>query len=115
MSAAAEGTRGRVVMLVDNDIERDSRVQKQARSMAALGWDVTMLGRGQPDEARRWKLGDAQVRLVPTPVHLGRRPQDLRRARFRSPLAYPITSLPGHRRQVMKARQADLRIRRIQA
>jgi hypothetical protein len=74
-------------MLVDNDIERDSRVQKQARSMAEAGWDVTLLGKAGPAGGRRWKIGEAKVRLLPTPGLLARRPGDLRRARLRSPLA----------------------------
>nr|BFF23499.1 hypothetical protein GCM10025732_14640 [Glycomyces mayteni] len=36
--------RPRIVMLVHNNVKGDSRVQKQARSIAALGWDVTLLG-----------------------------------------------------------------------
>lgn len=34
----------RVVMLVDNAVEGDSRVQKAARSAADAGWDVTLIG-----------------------------------------------------------------------
>jgi glycogen(starch) synthase len=36
--------RGRIVMLVDNGVDGDSRVQKTARSAADHGWDVTLLG-----------------------------------------------------------------------
>jgi len=111
----SEESRGRVVMLVDNDVERDSRVQKQARSMADLGWDVILLGRAQAGGPGRWKLGDATVRLLPVPVHLGLRPNDLTRARLRAPLAYPIRSLADRRRQVVKAWRADLRVRVIAA
>ena len=42
--ATNRGIPGRVVMLVDNGVEGDSRVQKTARSAAEAGWDVTLLG-----------------------------------------------------------------------
>ncbi|MDM4718748.1 glycosyltransferase family 4 protein [Micromonospora sp. WMMA1363] len=59
--AAAGG--GRVVMLVDNGVDGDSRVQKAARSAADAGWDVTLLGCA--DVEREWRLGGAQVRVLP--------------------------------------------------
>ncbi|MEU1845330.1 glycosyltransferase family 4 protein [Micromonospora sediminicola] len=55
----------RVVMLVDNAVEGDSRVQKAARSAADAGWDVTLLGCAHVDAERRWQLGDAEVRVLP--------------------------------------------------
>jgi glycosyltransferase involved in cell wall biosynthesis len=54
----------KIVMLVDNGVEGDSRVQKTARSAAEAGWDVTLLGLGPH---QRWTIGDAEVRLVPLP------------------------------------------------
>lgn len=108
--------KGRVVMLVDNDVERDSRVQKQARSMADAGWDVTLLGTEKPNKPpRAWTLGGAKVRLISMPKPLLSRPNDLRRARLRAPLAYPIGWLAESRRQAVRARKADLRVRRIAA
>jgi glycosyltransferase involved in cell wall biosynthesis len=59
-------TRGRIVMLVDNGIRGDSRVQKTARSAADAGWDVTLLGCVAADEApSAWRLGAAEARLLP--------------------------------------------------
>ena len=55
----------RVVMLVDNAVEGDSRVQKAARSAADAGWDVTLIGCAHVDAERRWRLGDAEVRVLP--------------------------------------------------
>jgi glycosyltransferase involved in cell wall biosynthesis len=55
--------RGRVVMLVDNAVEGDSRVQKTARSAAEAGWDVKLLGCGPV--AQSWRLGPAEVRVLP--------------------------------------------------
>lgn len=108
-------TKGRVVILVDNDVSRDSRVQKQARSMADAGWDVVLLGQTPGKQPRRWQLGKARVTLMPTPRLLHRRVGDLRRSRLRDPLAYPSAWLAESRAQAVKARQADLRVRRIEA
>ncbi|WP_435055163.1 glycosyltransferase family 4 protein [Micromonospora aurantiaca (nom. illeg.)] len=52
-------------MLVDNAVEGDSRVQKAARSAADAGWDVTLIGCAHVDAERRWRLGDAEVRVLP--------------------------------------------------
>lgn len=102
-------------MLVDNDVHRDSRVQKQAASMAERGWDVVLLGRGRPGGSdRRWKLGGARVRLVPVPWHLQTKQGDLRRARWRAPLAYPLVNEAERRRQAVLAKQADLRQRLVE-
>ncbi|MEU4663519.1 glycosyltransferase family 4 protein [Micromonospora chalcea] len=52
-------------MLVDNAVEGDSRVQKAARSAADAGWHVTLIGCAHVDAERRWRLGDAEVRVLP--------------------------------------------------
>jgi glycosyltransferase involved in cell wall biosynthesis len=57
--------RGRVVMLVDNAVEGDSRVQKTARSAADAGWEVTLLGVRSGAGPDAWRLGSAEVRLLP--------------------------------------------------
>ncbi|HEU5331209.1 MAG TPA: glycosyltransferase [Actinocrinis sp.] len=57
----------RVVMLVANGVAGDSRVQKIAWSMAAAGWAVTLIGRAPGEEAERYRLGTADVLLVPVP------------------------------------------------
>ena len=59
--------RPRVVMLVANGVAGDSRVQKIAWSMAAAGWAVTLVGRAAGEEAERYRLGAADVLLVPVP------------------------------------------------
>ncbi len=59
-------------MLVDNVVEGDSRVQKQARSAAERGWDVILLGKSPDKKPHRWKVGEARVRLVPVPTPLTR-------------------------------------------
>ncbi|WP_134741163.1 glycosyltransferase family 4 protein [Nocardioides sp. 503] len=79
--------RKRVVILVDNDVRRDSRVQKQAVSMAEKGWDVHVLGlapRGGHGET--WQLGGARVLLLEVLTH--RRRHEARDPRWRNPLAF---------------------------
>ncbi|MFF4652530.1 glycosyltransferase family 4 protein [Streptomyces sp. NPDC001380] len=78
---------GRVVMLVANGVEGDSRVQKAAWSMAAAGWDVVLLGRAPGPERREYRLGGARVVLVPVGSAVSGyergRSEPLRRARER--------------------------------
>jgi glycosyltransferase involved in cell wall biosynthesis len=107
-----KATRGRVVMLVDNKVEGDSRVQKEAQSAAERGWDVVLLGRSPDKDTHRWKIGDARVRLVPVPMPLAKRRYEYRRAPLRSPLAYPTGRLPGYVKQKAQARRAEARTQR---
>src|SRR5262245_7212182 len=62
--------RGRVVMLVDNEVRSDARVQKAARSVAEGGWDVTLLGLTRDTQPQTWMVGPATVRLIPMPPTL---------------------------------------------
>lgn len=111
-TTAAAGTRGRVVMLVDNGVNGDSRVQKAARSAAEAGWEVILLGRAPVGQPQSWRLGGAEVRLVPMPEPLAKRRHEFRRAWLRRPLAYPPSGIAAHRTQAIKAWRADLRVRR---
>ncbi|ROP33776.1 glycosyltransferase involved in cell wall biosynthesis [Couchioplanes caeruleus] len=53
-------------MLVDNGVHGDSRVQKTAQSVAEVaGREVVLLGCSPDDEEHTWKIGAAQVRLLP--------------------------------------------------
>lgn len=105
------GSRGRIVMLVDNGVRNDSRVQKSARSAAEAGWDVILFGVSPTREIQSWKIGDAEVRLVPKPSPLSHRRQDLRGPRLRNPLAYRTPQIAAYRQQAVKAWRADLRFR----
>src|SRR4029450_4312138 len=82
-------TRGRVVMLVDNDVRVDSRVQKEARSMAAAGWEIILLGERRDATLETWSIGDATVRLVPMDNKLTYAPSTWRRSWVRRAFAYP--------------------------
>ncbi|MGW1041119.1 glycosyltransferase family 4 protein [Streptomyces sp. NPDC002547] len=107
--------RGRIVMLVDNGVNGDSRVQKEARSAAEAGWDVVLLGRSKSKKEQTWRIGEAEVRLLPVPGPLFRRRHEYRRVVLRSPLAYRPGPLAAYRRQKIKAWRADLNIRLILA
>jgi glycogen synthase len=102
---------GRVVMLVDNAVNGDSRVQKAARSAADAGWTVTLLGRSPNGVLQTWPLGSAEVRLLPMPVPLTRRRHEYRRAWLRWPLAYPPTGIAEHRAAWVRAWRSDLATR----
>lgn len=105
------GTRGRVLMLVDNGVHGDSRVQKAAASAAAAGWDVILLGKypGKGDE--HWQLGDADVHLVKMTPKLSVSPKELRGTLLRRPLAYQSARVQGYREAHVKAWRSDLRVR----
>jgi glycogen(starch) synthase len=107
------GARGRIVMLVDNGVRFDSRVQKQAASAAERGWEVLLLGLRSPrDEVTEWTIGQAEVRLLPVPGRMKVRRFEYRRGGLRSPLAYPPGKLSAYRVQRVKAWKADIRFRR---
>ncbi|WIN00965.1 glycosyltransferase family 4 protein [Actinoplanes oblitus] len=99
-------------MLVDNGVNGDSRVQKQARSAAEAGFEVILLGRSPDGAEHTWTLGPARVRLLPMPTPLHKRPHEFRRRWVVAPLAYPPTGVGARRAQAIKAWRADLRVRR---
>lgn len=103
---------GRIVMLVDNDVVQDSRVQKQARAAADLGWEVFLLGQRRTGANSDWKIGEATVRLIKVDDDLAVRRHLLRRAVLRSPFAYNRPVMAKLRRQLVKARSRDLLTRR---
>ncbi|MGC3860740.1 glycosyltransferase family 4 protein [Micromonospora chersina] len=114
-SNSTTGHRGRVVMLVDNGVHGDSRVQKAARSAADAGWEVFLLGiRNARSESDTWRIGDAEVRLLRVPKPLHRLPREYSRS-LRRPLAYASTTKAAYRVQEIKAWQADLYERRVRA
>ena len=106
-------SRGRVVMLVDNNVHNDSRVQKQARSAAEHGWDVVLIGRSPTAKVQRFKLGDAKVRLVPVDNTLPVRRYQLRSGLLRGSLSYRSKRLARYRQREVEAKAYDARIRRM--
>ncbi len=106
-------SRGRIVMLVDNHVAQDSRVQKQARSAAERGWNVTLLGQQRGPGRTTWRLGKARVELLEVGKVLTRPRYLLRSGHLRSPLAYPRPDLASYREQQMLARRTDLNSERI--
>ncbi|WP_207945755.1 glycosyltransferase family 4 protein [Actinomadura sp. 7K534] len=107
-------SRGRVVMLVDNDVVHDSRVQKAAASAAAAGWEVHLLGCVLGRRGRSWTLGGARVRLLPLRHTLRRNRHGVVRATLRRPLAYAHPSVANYRRRLVQSRRADLAASRIE-
>jgi len=113
--AGAPRGQHRIVMLVDNGVNGDSRVQKEARSAAEAGWDVTLLGRSPDKKEHTWTLGPAKVRLLPMTAALGKRPHEFRRHWLVAPLAYPPTGVGGQRFQAVRAWKADLRVKHAES
>jgi glycogen synthase len=109
---SAGGPRRRVVMLVDNAVTVDSRVQKSARSAADAGWDVTLLGLSPDKEEHTFALGGARVRLLPMGWNIAKRPHEFRRRWILGPLAYPPTGIGWRRSQQIKVWKADVTARR---
>lgn len=95
-------------MLVDNAVIGDSRVQKQAGSMADRGWDVVLLGRRRHEQRdrvpARWRIGEARVQLLPFQGTMSRRRHQDRRSWLRSPLAYPTLRFAKNRHTEVIAR-----------
>lgn len=84
-------------MVVDNHVDGDSRVQKVARSAAAAGWDVVLLGRSRTGEVQSYDLGGAEVRLLPTTFTLLTHRTRVPGRRWRWPLAYRSRELSTYR------------------
>ncbi|GAA2144369.1 glycosyltransferase [Glycomyces algeriensis] len=116
MSAKRKATMpGKVLMLVDNHIDGDSRVQKTAKSMAAAGWEVHLVGRSRENRWEHYDLGEARVHRLPyRPIP----PQaTLRRrlASFRFPLAAKSIAAMRRRLDLLVLDGAELAQRRMEA
>ena len=107
-----EASRGRIVMLVDNDVDRDSRVQKAAKSAAERGWDVVLLGERRLGPRSEWTLGGSRVKLIKVKGPLRHRRHFLRRAPLRAPLSYGRPVLARYRKQLVRAQKVDLQTQR---
>ena len=116
MTEETEGkakARARIVMLVDNAVAGDSRVQKEAQSAAALGFDVVLVGCAA--KARRWRIGGARVRVLEFPNRMSPRPHEHRPSYLRSPLAYRSSAMARYRETSVRGRRSDLSARIAEA
>jgi glycosyltransferase involved in cell wall biosynthesis len=104
----------KVVMLVDNAVDGDSRVQKVATAAAAAGYDVTLLGIAPGHREQDWQLGGAEVRLIPVPVRLATKDYRFRTPWLRNPLSYGSEEKTKRRYYLMKAWRADIQTRRAE-
>lgn len=109
----SEPTRGRVVMLVDNAVRNDSRVQKQARSAAELGWDVILIGKSPSQRVERFRLGAAKVRLIPVSNAMSRPRYQLRTGLLRGSMSYPSGRVADFRERQVEMKAYDARFRRM--
>jgi glycosyltransferase involved in cell wall biosynthesis len=104
--------RGRLVMVVDNTIEGDSRVQKSAMAAAALGWETTLIGRSPSGRLDTYSLGGATVLLVPVMYTLHSRRRRAPGLGLRWPLAYRDVNTAAWRTARLDARVNDVRVER---
>jgi glycosyltransferase involved in cell wall biosynthesis len=104
--------RGRLVMLVDNTIDGDSRVQKSAMTAAQEGWETTLIGRSPDGRLRSYDLGGATVLQVPVPYTLHARRRRAPGRSLRWPLAYRDLDTAVWRTARLSALRDDLRVDR---
>ncbi|GLZ09068.1 hypothetical protein Acsp03_65340 [Actinomadura sp. NBRC 104412] len=112
-AATPAASRGRIVMLVDNGVTIDSRVQKAAQSAAEAGWEVHLIGCTFGGRPKSWTLGKAKVRLVPVPTTLEGPPRRWVRSQLRRPLAYADAGTAAYRRRLVQSRRSDLAASRL--
>jgi len=105
-------SRGRLVMLVDNTIDGDSRVQKSAMTAAEEGWETTLIGRSPDGRQRTYALGGATVLQVPVPYTLHARRRRAPGRSLRWPLAYRDLDTAVWRTARLSAQRDDLRVDR---
>ncbi|HEX3002629.1 MAG TPA: glycosyltransferase family 4 protein, partial [Angustibacter sp.] len=101
-----------VVMMVANDVSRDTRVRKSALAVAAAGARVTVVGYAPDGQRHESRLGDVTVIRVPVPFVLRDRALAARARRRRllapGPLAVPSADDDRARRLALTARERDL-------
>ncbi|SDD45923.1 glycosyltransferase family 4 protein [Glycomyces harbinensis] len=105
----------RVVMLVDNSIDGDSRVQKAAKSMAEAGWDVHLIGRAEGKRASRFALGGATAHLRVVGLWPGLKPLRQRLAIMRYPFAHVSVVKAEREWERRRFLRTDLAQRRLRA
>lgn len=105
----------KVVMLVDNTVDGDSRVQKSARYLASLGWDVTLVGRSPSTRVMEERLGEATLLRVPSALALSQHARLAPGRSWRRPLAYRDQESAARAEALAAWRLVDLQTRLAQA
>ncbi|OLE25421.1 MAG: hypothetical protein AUG49_10875 [Catenulispora sp. 13_1_20CM_3_70_7] len=96
-------------MLVGNFVDGDSRVQKEARSAAAAGWDTYLVGRSPTGKREEYPLGAATVvRAAETMTATRYRASHPHRRGLRGLVAYSSLEQSRDRHQRQRLRQRDL-------
>ena len=96
-------------MLVGNFIDGDSRVQKEARSAAAAGWDTYLVGRSYSGKREESRLGDVTVlRPAETMAATRYRASHPHRRGVKGLIAYPSLEVSRVQHQRQRLRQLDL-------
>jgi glycosyltransferase involved in cell wall biosynthesis len=99
----------RIVMLVGNFVDGDSRVQKEARYAAAAGWDTYLVGRSPSGKREQYALGEATVvRAAETMTATRYRASHPHRRGVRGLIAYRSLELTRARHQRQRLRQREL-------
>jgi glycogen(starch) synthase len=98
----------RVVMVVPNRIDGDSRVQKAAASIAAAGWETHLIGVSVTGKQEPYEQDGATIHKIPLPKMDP--PRSLRRnaAVFRYPFAYGDMERARRRDRHLKAARLEL-------
>lgn len=112
MSEQKPERRPRVVMLVGNFIEGDSRVQKEARSAAAAGWDTYLLGRSDSGLREERRIGEATIIHVAETMAATRYRAAHPRRRLNGLIAYSSQDLSRVKHQRQRLRITDLAVER---
>ena len=101
--------RPRVVMLVGNFIDGDSRVQKEARSAAEAGWDTYLVGRSRSGKREESRVGEVTVvRAAETMAATRYRSSHPHRRGVKGLIAYSSLDVSRVKHQRQRLRQMDL-------
>ena len=107
-----EMRRPRVVMLVGNFIDGDSRVQKEARSAAEAGWDTFLVGRSPTGKREEYQLDGATVVRAAEGMAATRYRAAHPRRGLNGLIAYSSQELSKVKHQRQRLRQMDLAVER---
>src|SRR5258708_26259453 len=99
-------------MLVGNFIDGDSRVQKEARSAAAAGWDTFLVGGSPTGKREEYKIGEATVIRAAEGMAATRYRAAHPRRRVKGLIGYSSQELAKAKHQRQRLRQMDLAVER---